>query len=969
MGQAKILSGGPAGLYNIELIQETTRATARLDAIKKRLEGTDGDPNTNPPKPATIGLIDAISAATAAVSVAEAALTAARNGLDASINATKEETGKGSLIAVARWYNKGNGTCTKANPGSTTRVGRYSMECISVVASPKCAIFAVTDTLGSPLPEAEAGTAYASAEINFTINFGSTDYQTGDAFDIEVASGQEIPAVKEQSASEKVVNAIKTLAGSRRVLSLLKLEQTSLLKEQTALQAAVAPVVKNDVWCADLTTNIPPGRIVGTIEVNGEASPAPPIIMPAGAAGLGRLQPPQASTPAGVFVNWALLPCWQRWKPTYRIGTITAINLAGTVCTVRLDEALSSAQDLNINATGGVVALSGVPVEYMNGANVFVVGDRVVVQLTGQAWASPKVIGFESHPRGPQPGATGAYYVFYLDGATMKVAYCSYGVTPTVVETKSYELMAMAYNNSPVRWHLKRFTHNVDGIARDLYFLATSLYIDPNPYTGWVAFAAANPTHPLVTNKLSTQITMTDRVLDDLRSVNLLINHGSAYIPDPAGNDNWHILGPEEGGDCEDFALTKAEALLSMGYAASAIHIEAGSTPEGVGHAWLVVQTTQGDYALDINSDVVGLNSALQASGEKPYGCRLRQIGRKWAAISPFAWAMRSSNAAWPAGVLDREEPSMYWYILDPLMNILHPISDSLMMMPFDRSDPGPGAEALGVPSYNGASINFSADNNLFYVASGGLIKAFTLDDNTLTLVTLDAYTGKGWVGRDGNIRVPVESGDSGTVFWPWGMAMSAGGTSSGSAIALDGIDVVSKPGYYDYAYKYRFGSRYGDGWLNFLYDFSSDTVPPSRAYYSRTPDSLSYGPDEYTVYTYLTISREFNQPSYYFEDFITNGYDLYHHTPFPFSEISAELRPAGAYSLWGYPWGFADTDSLLIQSFLFIKGIPAWTYSRFNQRIYRNGTEITAAVAAAVGVAADKVLGLVYLPNTDRLN
>jgi hypothetical protein len=75
---------------------------------------------------------------------------------------------------------------------------------------------------------------------------------------------------------------------------------------------------------------------------------------------------------------------------------------------------------------------------------------------------------------------------------------------------------------------------------------------------------------------------------------------------------------------CEDFALTKAKKLLDMGYPASALHIEVGTIPGGEGHAWLVVQTDQGDYALDNIFKPIMKNTLL------PYSGRKRQTGSNW---------------------------------------------------------------------------------------------------------------------------------------------------------------------------------------------------------------------------------------------------------------------------------------------------------------------------------------------------
>jgi len=90
-----------------------------------------------------------------------------------------------------------------------------------------------------------------------------------------------------------------------------------------------------------------------------------------------------------------MLPGWQKWKPTYRYGAITALD--GDTADVSLDSALSSQQGLNVNQAG---VLTGVDIEYMScdGA-AFDVGDEVLIQFSGQDWASPKVIGFKEEPK------------------------------------------------------------------------------------------------------------------------------------------------------------------------------------------------------------------------------------------------------------------------------------------------------------------------------------------------------------------------------------------------------------------------------------------------------------------------------------------------------------------------------------------------------------------------------------------
>ena len=91
---------------------------------------------------------------------------------------------------------------------------------------------------------------------------------------------------------------------------------------------------------------------------------------------------------------------------------------------MRLDIAQSSAQKLNINPSTGdnPLILSNVPIDYMDGLNgaAFIAGDRVVIEFADQDWSKPKVIGFESNPRGVG-GVPGTYYAFYIKENVLKI--------------------------------------------------------------------------------------------------------------------------------------------------------------------------------------------------------------------------------------------------------------------------------------------------------------------------------------------------------------------------------------------------------------------------------------------------------------------------------------------------------------------------------------------------------------------
>jgi hypothetical protein len=118
-------------------------------------------------------------------------------------------------------------------------------------------------------------------------------------------------------------------------------------------------------WCADLTEDL--SGLVGTIEVPGERAGGVNIYPGYGgaaafdAAADGQIQGALAGTPAGTFYNLALLPGWQKWRPTYRYATITALD--GDHCDVTLEAAASSQQALDVNQG---TTLAGVEIDYMD---------------------------------------------------------------------------------------------------------------------------------------------------------------------------------------------------------------------------------------------------------------------------------------------------------------------------------------------------------------------------------------------------------------------------------------------------------------------------------------------------------------------------------------------------------------------------------------------------------------------------
>lgn len=204
-----------------------------------------------------------------------------------------------------------------------------------------------------------------------------------------------------QAAQERIIRAAaerdRLRAERASVVASYEAARRRLLQIQSALAAP-----EQEVWCADYTEDAE-GE-VASIEVPGE--PQKLLLRPQfegrGAhegERDGMLQPRGILTPEQSYFNVAVLPGWQKWKPTYRIGTITEVE--GDICNVDLDPAESSevgtGNRLGINRFD---RLEGVPIEYMDcNGSVFEPEDRVVVEFEGQEWTAPKVIGFESNPK------------------------------------------------------------------------------------------------------------------------------------------------------------------------------------------------------------------------------------------------------------------------------------------------------------------------------------------------------------------------------------------------------------------------------------------------------------------------------------------------------------------------------------------------------------------------------------------
>lgn len=193
----------------------------------------------------------------------------------------------------------------------------------------------------------------------------------------------------------EIVKQQQWLASAEAALAMTKTAIKSAQLERGALLSAEVSETRQ-AWCADLTETAT--GTVATLEVPGESALI--LIQPGApepAATHGALVAREVQTPEQVFWNAAVLPGWQKFKPTYRWGTITALDQNADKCTVELAEAESSAKRLDVNQG---TTLKNVPIVYMEcNSAVFTVGDRVIVGFTDNDWTKPKVIGFVDHPK------------------------------------------------------------------------------------------------------------------------------------------------------------------------------------------------------------------------------------------------------------------------------------------------------------------------------------------------------------------------------------------------------------------------------------------------------------------------------------------------------------------------------------------------------------------------------------------
>jgi len=146
-------------------------------------------------------------------------------------------------------------------------------------------------------------------------------------------------------------------AGMEKTIAELRVQ--SFVKKKQYYQSKMPADPTVTIWCADSTGEL--SGEVGTIEVPGERHGGVNI-QPGydgnavyDAARDGQLLPAVATSAAAAYFNRAVMPGWQKHKPTYRYGAVVAdsIDFDADTCDVCLDPAYSSQQNIDVNQDQG----------------------------------------------------------------------------------------------------------------------------------------------------------------------------------------------------------------------------------------------------------------------------------------------------------------------------------------------------------------------------------------------------------------------------------------------------------------------------------------------------------------------------------------------------------------------------------------------------------------------------------------
>jgi predicted transglutaminase-like cysteine proteinase len=173
------------------------------------------------------------------------------------------------------------------------------------------------------------------------------------------------------------------------------------------------------------------------------------------------------------------------------------------------------------------------------------------------------------------------------------------------------------------------------GLCEDVDVPAVAIPLPDGPSTlpppGFVGFCIRFP-QACTKDGSTAKLALNDRTASTLARVNDYVNDAITYETDEehyGAVNQWTLNAIGGRGDCEDYSVSKREALRAAGLPDDALRIAIVRTPRGEFHAVLTVDTDRGVLVLD------NITSEIHAWTDTPYTWLKRQ-----SADDPLDWVM-----------------------------------------------------------------------------------------------------------------------------------------------------------------------------------------------------------------------------------------------------------------------------------------------------------------------------------------
>ena len=332
MGKAKILSHQGEGLYTVEIMRDFERVNALIATIDARLAVIEGERTT----------------LEAEETVLETQLSDIQWDISNQIDIAAERPTEQEILNAEHEVAERQATYDEFPTFPNLTLLNWAIAALAeLMVKDAAAEGAVQEiirllSLGFPIQESLRVIAYNLASLNLE----ETSIDLRKAALTDELGYQDIRDVWCADYSKNLMVDMQFLidAVDDAEAEVDRIEADPLASEQELIDAQAALVAAQFLY--DSAGNV-------SCEINGE--PTDIILWP------GELTAPEIPSESGILTpiigqsvaqacfNFALYPGWQKWKPTYRIGTITDINKMADTCSVDLDEASSIYQSIDIN--------------------------------------------------------------------------------------------------------------------------------------------------------------------------------------------------------------------------------------------------------------------------------------------------------------------------------------------------------------------------------------------------------------------------------------------------------------------------------------------------------------------------------------------------------------------------------------------------------------------------------------------